>query len=308
MPPQPPDIAAERLDEHGEGYSQQDAAHLRRHNPRSRDHQRDPLRRRHRLAPVTPRQWRAHPWEHPSRREERVASKTDREHPGAGGGRDLDAEHEDEERIDLAVQLRSQRRLRPRAPREPAVDEVERERDGREGHQSRHRHVALERGRCQSGDAHRERRAESASPSPPGRASLTDRAKVHARAPRSASAHWRDRRASRRRRVRPSAQARPGARACRRVRPPGRAGCCDRPAGSGAPAALLHARASGGHYGAWHASVCRGAMSAGRAPVARRGPAARPGGGFRPGRVRRAGELRARVGDPGACGAGRHRP
>ena len=81
VPPQPPDVAAERLDEHREGDGQQDAAHRERRNLRSRDHQRDPLRRRHRLAPVAPRQRRPQPRQRPSRREERVARKADQRAP-----------------------------------------------------------------------------------------------------------------------------------------------------------------------------------------------------------------------------------
>ena len=167
VPPQPPDIAAEGLDEHHEGDGQQDSAHRERRNLRSRDHQRDPLRRGHRLAPVAPRQRGPQPRQRPSRREERVARKTDQEHPAADRRGDLDAEHEDEERVDLAVQLRAERRLRIRAPREPAVDEVERERDGCERHQRRGRDGPLERGRGQSRDSHRERRARQRHPAGP---------------------------------------------------------------------------------------------------------------------------------------------
>ena len=153
VPPQPPDVAAERLGEHGEREDQQYAAHPQRRNAGSRDHERDPLRGRHRLAPVAPRQRRPQPRERPARREERVAREADQEHPAAGRRGDLDAEHEDQERVDLSVQLRAERRLRPRAPGEPAVDEIERQRDGRERHQCRGRHRELEGSRGQRGDA-----------------------------------------------------------------------------------------------------------------------------------------------------------
>ena len=146
---------------------QQHAAHPQRRNPGSRDHQRDPLRRRHRLAPVAPRQRCSQPRECPARREKRVARKADQEHPAADNRGDLDAEHEDQERVDLSVQLRAERRLRPRAPCEPAVDEVERERDRSKRHQGRGRHRQLEGSRRQRGDAHRERRAGQRDPAGP---------------------------------------------------------------------------------------------------------------------------------------------
>ena len=167
VPPQPPDVAAERLGEHGERDDQQYAAHPQRRYAGSSDHERDPLRGRHRLAPVAPRQRRPQPRERPARREERVAREADQEHPAAGRRGDLDAEHEDQERVDLSVQLRPEGRLRPRASREPAVGEIERQRDGRERHKCRGRHRELEGSRGQRGDADRERRAGQRDPAGP---------------------------------------------------------------------------------------------------------------------------------------------
>ena len=47
-----------------------------------------------------------------ARREERVAGRADREHPRAGRAGDIHAEDEDQERVDLAVEVRAQRPLR----------------------------------------------------------------------------------------------------------------------------------------------------------------------------------------------------
>ena len=91
----------------------------------------DPLRRGDDLAPVARRELLAHPRQHPPGCEERVACRADREHPRAGRAGDVHAEHEDQERVDLAVEARAQRRRRPRASHDPSVDRVQRERDDR---------------------------------------------------------------------------------------------------------------------------------------------------------------------------------
>ena len=138
---------------------------------------------------------------------------------------DLQAQHEDQERIDSAVQFRAERRLGVACPpRDPSVDEVQRERDGSERHERCDRDVPAERGRGQGGDAHRVGNGAgkpSASPAEP-RGRIAPGA--HARASRSASGRQ-DRRASLRRRCRPSAQAWPGGTACRRPRRDDRAAC-----------------------------------------------------------------------------------
>ena len=167
VPPQPPDVAAERLGEQGEGDGEQHTAQPQRRNPGRRHHERDSLRCRHRLAPVASRQRRPQPRERPARREEQVARESDQQHPPAGRGSDLDAEHEDQERVDLSVELRAEGRLRLRAPCDPAVDEVEGERDGRQHDQRRGRYGQLEGRRGEGGDAHRERRARQRDPARP---------------------------------------------------------------------------------------------------------------------------------------------
>ena len=164
--PQPPHVAAERLGQQGERGGEGDARQRPRQDVRRRDRQHDALRRRDGLAPVAPRQRRAHPRERPPGREERVARRADREHPDAGRGGDVHAEGEDQERVDLAVQLRAERRRRPGAPGDLSVDPVERERDGRERHERRDRRRA---GRTSPRSAPRRRRRASPGPASPSR-------------------------------------------------------------------------------------------------------------------------------------------
>ena len=110
-----------------------------RQHVRGGDRQHDPLRRGDDLAPVAARQRRAHPRERPAGGEERVARRADREHPGAGGAGDVDAEHEDQERVDLAVEAaRRAATPSPCAARSPSTA-VERERDRGERHERRGR-------------------------------------------------------------------------------------------------------------------------------------------------------------------------
>ena len=157
----------------------------RRQDVRGRDRQHDPLRRGDDLAPVARRQRLAHPRQQPPGREERVARRADREHPRAGRAGDVHAEDEDQERVDLAVEVRAQRRRRPRAPRDPAVDRVQRERDGRERHQHRDRRGLR---RTSPRPAPRRRRRawpERGSPSRPGPAGRSGSGRGRAPVPRS---------------------------------------------------------------------------------------------------------------------------
>ena len=179
-----------------------------------RDRQHDPLRRGDDLAPAARRQRRAHPRQQPLAEEEQVARRADREHPRAEHGRDVDAEGEDQERVDLAVEARAQRGRRPGAPRDPAVDQVQRERDGGERHEQRDRRA---RARTSPRPARRRRRRAW-----PGRASPTTRpcrapggARGRAPVPPPWWPRTRGRRPSRRRRAR---RSRPG----RRAAAPGR--------------------------------------------------------------------------------------
>ena len=126
-------------------------------DPGGRDRQHDPLCRRDDLAPAARRQGRAHPRQEPLAGEEQVARGPDREHPPAALGGDVDAEGEDQERVDLAVEAGPQLGHRAGAPCHPSIDRVQAERDGREGHEQGDRDVVRERLRGQCGDADGER-------------------------------------------------------------------------------------------------------------------------------------------------------
>ena len=162
--PQPRDVAAERLGEQGERDEQGGLGQGQRQDVCRGDRQHDPLRRRDDLAPVARRQLLAHPRQQPPGREERVARRADREHPGAGRAGDVHAEDEDQERVDLAVEVRTQRGRRPRAPHDPSVDCVQHERDDGERHEQRDLRGLVERVRDQRRDGDRERRARQRHP------------------------------------------------------------------------------------------------------------------------------------------------
>ena len=155
--PQPPHVAAERLGEQGERGDERGLGQSPRQDVCGRDRQHDPLRRSDDLAPVARRQLLAHPGQQPPGCEERVARRADREHPRAGRAGDVHAEDEDQERVDLTVEVRAQRRRRPRASHDPAVDPVQHERDDRERHEQRDRRGPVERVRDQRRDADGER-------------------------------------------------------------------------------------------------------------------------------------------------------
>ena len=155
--PQPPRALAERRRQRGERGDQERLRERPGQHLGGRDRQHDPLRRRDDPAPAARRQRRAHPRQQPLAGEEQVARRPDREHPRAERGGDVDAEREDQERVDLAVEARAQPGRRPGAPRHPSVDRVQRERDGGERHEQRDRRVVRERVRGQRGDADGER-------------------------------------------------------------------------------------------------------------------------------------------------------
>ena len=155
--PQPPRALAHRRREQRERGDEEGLRERQGQDPGGRDRQHDPLCRRDDLAPAARRQRRAHPRQQPLAGEEQVARGPDREHPRAARGGDVDAEGEDQERVDLAVEARPQRGRRPGAPRHPSVDRVQHERDGRERHEQRDRRVVRERVRGQRGDADGER-------------------------------------------------------------------------------------------------------------------------------------------------------
>ena len=162
--PQPRDVAAERLGEQRERDEQGDLGHDQRQDVGSGDRQHDPLRRRDDLAPVARRKLLAEPRKQPPGREERVARRADREHPGAGRAGDEHAEDENQERVDLAVELRTQWGRRSHAPDDPSVDCVQHERDDRERHEQRDLGGLVERVRDQRRDGDRERRPRQCHP------------------------------------------------------------------------------------------------------------------------------------------------
>ena len=151
--PQPGDIAAERLGEQGERGEDGDLRRSERHDARGRDRQHDSLRRSDDLAPVAGRQLRTHPRQQPPGCQKRIACRPDRDHPPAGRAGDVHAEHENQERVDLSVELRAQRRRRPCASHDPAVDPVQHERDGCERHEQRDLRGPVERVGDQPRDA-----------------------------------------------------------------------------------------------------------------------------------------------------------
>jgi hypothetical protein len=153
----PSHVAAERLGQHGERCEQCDLREGRRKDVRRRDRQHDSLRRGDDLAPVARRQVLAHPRQQPPGCEERIARRADREHPRAGRARDEHAEHQDQERVDLAVELRAERRPFPRASHDLAVDAVEHEGNRRKRHEQRDLRGPAERVRGQRGDGDGER-------------------------------------------------------------------------------------------------------------------------------------------------------
>jgi hypothetical protein len=155
--PQPPRALAHRRREQGERGEEEGLRERSRQDVRGSDRQHDPLRGRDELAPAARGQRRAHPRHEQLAGEEQVARSPDRQHPPAAVGGDVHAEGEDQERVDLAVEARSQLGLRAGAPRHPSVDQVQAERDGRERHQQRDGDVAGERDRDQHGDADGER-------------------------------------------------------------------------------------------------------------------------------------------------------
>ena len=136
----------------------------RRHDVCGRHRQNDPLSRGDDLAPVAGRQRLTHPRQQPPGCEERVACRADREDPRAGRAGDVHAEDEDQEGVDLTVEARAQVRRRVAASRDPSVDQIQRERDGRERHQHRDLRGCAERVGDQRRDADGERRPDKGHP------------------------------------------------------------------------------------------------------------------------------------------------
>ena len=234
--------------------------------------------------------------EQPPGREERVAGGADRQHPRADRGRDVHAEGEDQERVDLAVEARAEPRRRPGAAGDPSVDEVERERDDASATSvatgaSRTNESAVSAATPTASVA----RASVTQPAGPSR-SERSRKSPRASAASTITPHASADDPARRRRGRPSPRA-------PRAAAPGRSARSTGPVWTGR--SVPPTRRSTRRNGTVEAvnPVCDG-RETGRARAVRPGPAAGPRGGLRAGRVRRAGELHARRRDPraGACG------
>ncbi len=145
VPPQPAHLPCERLGQQ----SQHDQEH--RSVQRSGQHsgcghrQCDTRRRGHHLAPVA--RWRrlTQPRQRSGRSQQQVARSPGREHPRPHRRRHVDAEHQDQERVDLHVEPGAQLRDRSGAARHLAVHAVEQQRHDGQRHQHRDRRRAPER-------------------------------------------------------------------------------------------------------------------------------------------------------------------
>ena len=123
--PQGDDLAAEGLGEQPEGGHEQDHRDRERQQPRRRCGEDDAGDRRDDLGPEARRQRGAQPRQHRLDGQQRVPGGSDGDHPAARRTRDDDAEHEDQERVDLHVERGAEARHRAGASRHPAVDRVE---------------------------------------------------------------------------------------------------------------------------------------------------------------------------------------
>ena len=121
MEPQPPHVAAERFRKQDERHSEGGLGHGPRQDVCRGDGQHDPLYRSDGLAPEARRKRLTHPRQRPAGREECVACRADRQHPRADRAGDVDAEDEDQERVDLGVELRAQRPRRVRRATHPST-------------------------------------------------------------------------------------------------------------------------------------------------------------------------------------------
>ena len=142
---QPDHVAAERLGQ------QQQCGGDRNHPDEAveqsgcGDGEHDALDRGHDLAPVPGWQRCGQPRYQPARQQQRVAGGADEQHPAAVVLGHIDAEQQDEERVNLAVEAGAQRGGGASPPRHLAVHRVEDQRAGGQGDQRRDRHRPAER-------------------------------------------------------------------------------------------------------------------------------------------------------------------
>ena len=102
--------------------------------------QHDALDRGHDLAPVARRHRPAQPGQRPAGDPAEIAHRPDGEHPDAERAGDVHAEQEDQDRVDLHVEARPDRRHRPGVPGDPAVHRVQHQRHDGESGQRADRH------------------------------------------------------------------------------------------------------------------------------------------------------------------------
>ena len=149
--PEPPDAAAERLSQQAQRDKEHRGGHGIGQDVRRRNGQHDAHDRGDHPGPLPGRLRTAQPRQHPAGGHERVPGQTHREHPPARLTCDVNAQDHDQERVDLHVEARPERRGGAGTPSDPAVDPVEHQRHRRERHEYRRRRLAPER-------VHRERR------------------------------------------------------------------------------------------------------------------------------------------------------
>ena len=150
--PQPPDLPTERFTEQGERGEKNDAHDEPGEKIRRGNRQRNALDGRDDLGPKPRRGRGPQPREKQARCDERVPGETDRQHPGADGRGDIQAQHQDEERVDLHVEARTKRRHGARAPGHPTIDSVEHQRHRGQRHEHGDRSRPIDRVGDQRGD------------------------------------------------------------------------------------------------------------------------------------------------------------
>ena len=130
---QPEDVAAERLGQQQQHGGDRDHPGAAAGQPGRGDGQHDARDRGDDLAPVPGGQRRGQPRDQPARHQQRVAGGADQQHPAAVDPGHVDAEQQDQERVDLAVEAGAQRGGGAGPPRHLPVDRVENQRDARTG-------------------------------------------------------------------------------------------------------------------------------------------------------------------------------
>ena len=125
---QPQHVVAERLGQQYERGSDRDRGERAGQHVTDLDGEHDALDRGDDLAPESRRHRFAQPREQPPCDDVCVAGEPDREHPRAEIQRGVRAQHQDQERVDLHVEARPERRHGVGAARQLAVDPVEHER------------------------------------------------------------------------------------------------------------------------------------------------------------------------------------